>query len=356
MALKTHVGAIVCGLALLPANPAAGQSIAVELDQSAGYSTEDVRAVHTKLHAFGEAPHDFRFNLASVWGKQSEESDAFGVAYPYTDHPVVLDAYAERTFRPAGRLLGVRIGRYRTPFGISSESDQGYVGFQRDPLIRYDDFFALSSTFYEHGADVIVGSPRLSLEASLGASADVGEHTRSAGFDNVLRAQTVAGSFIVGASYIHTRPHLAHAALHSAFVDGAPIDLHPPEEEEGEAAEGHAMFGGVDVRWMRGGVQLRGEFIAGRPFDGARTHGGYVDAIVHRPFMGPVTAALRAERLAHVDASIAMLNGERYTAATRIRLVRGFIAHAEVVHNSRTLPQRRATSIDLGLSYSLRIE
>ena len=356
MAVKASAGTIVCAAAMLHATVASAQSIAVEFDQSAGYSTEDVMAAHMRLHAFGEAAGGLRFNATSVWGKQSEESDAFGAAYPYTDHPVVLDAYAERTFRPAGRLFGLRVGRYRTPFGISSESDQGYVGFLRDPLTRYDDFFALSSTFFEHGADVVVGWPRLSLEASLGASADVGEHTRSTGFDSVLRAQAAAGSFIVGASYIDTRPHLARAEsdLRIGATDHAPTDLDTHEQDP--AAPGRAMFGGVDVRWMRDGVQLRGEFIAGRPFDGARTDGGYFDLIVHRPSMGPVTAALRAEHLAHHEGSVTVLNGERYVAAMRIRVGRGIVAHVEMLHTTGGFSDRRPTAFDMGVSYSLRLD
>ena len=358
MAVKALAGTIVCGAVMLHATVAGAQSAAVEFDQSAGYSTEAVAAVHTKLHAFGEASPGLRFNVTSVWGKRSEESDAFGAAYPYTDHPVVLDAYAERTFRRAEKLFGVRVGRYRTPFGISSESDQAYVGFLRDPLIRYDDFFALSSTFFEHGADVVVGWPRLSLEASLGASADVGEHTRSTGLDQVLRGQAAAGDFIVGASYIHTRPHLARAEIDLPVgLDGdARLDQDIAADETRPLAPGRATFGGVDVRWMRGGVQLRGEVIAGRPFDGAATHGGYLDLIVHRPSMGPLTAALRAEHLAHRDGSLTVLNGERYVAAMRIRVGHGIIAHVEMLHTTEGLSDHRPSAFDFGVSYSRRLQ
>jgi len=344
----------LCCALLTRAASASAQSVAADVDQSAGYSTEDVAAAHTKLRVFGDVKPDIRFNVTGAWGRQSEESDAFAAAYPYTDRPVVLDAYVERTFRPAGRLFGLRVGRYRTPFGISSESDQGYVGFLRNPLVRYDDFFALSSTFFEHGADLVVGSPRASLEASVGAPGDVGEHTRTAGVDTVLRGQAVVGSFIIGASVIRTRPHLPHADLESEpSIAGA---IEDEEEEAHEPAAGTAAFGGVDVRWMRGGVQLRGELVAGRPFDGARTHGGYVDLIVHRPFMGPITAALRAERIASRDLGISVLSGARYTAATRVRLPRGFFAHLGIVHNTASLPARRATAVDAGVSYSVRLE
>src|SRR5262249_12221969 len=230
--------ALVCGTLLARATIASAQSVAVEVDQSAGYSTEEVAAVHTKLRAFGEVLPDVRFNATGTWGRQSNESDAFAAAYPYTEHPVVLDAYVERTFR-SRRLLGVRVGRYRTPFGISSESDQGYVGFLRNPLIRYDAFFAPSSTFFEHGADVVVGAPRASLEASLGAPGDVGEHTRSRGLDTVLRGQFVAGPLILGASYIETQPHLPRAESESPLRIGDD----PNQSDDETVAPRRATFG-----------------------------------------------------------------------------------------------------------------
>ena len=62
-------------------------------------------------------------------------------------------------------------------------------------------------------------------------------------------------------------------------------------------AKGRTVFTGVDARWMAGGVQLRGEWLFGRPWDGTTTRGGYFDVSVHRPVMGPVTAVFRTERL-----------------------------------------------------------
>ena len=88
------------------------------------------------------------------------------------------------------------------------------------------------------------------------------------------RVQASVGDVIVGASYIHTQPF-----------------------KEQFWAHGDTEFAGVDARWMRGGVQLGGEWINGHPFEGTKTFGGYADVMVHRPFMGPVTAVARAERL-----------------------------------------------------------
>jgi hypothetical protein len=243
-----------------------------------------------------------------------------------------MEAYAERMFQPDGRLFGIRAGRYRTPFGIYSGSDHAYIGFLRAPLIRYDGYYALSNNFLEQGADVIVGTPRLSLEASAGVPADVGEAERRSGMDAVLRAQACAGSLIVGGSYIRTHPY------------------QPPEW-----AKGHAKFAGVDVRWMRNGVQLRGEWITGQPFDGTTTTGGYGDLILHRPGMGPVTAVFRAEHLDYDTIPPFDLSATRYTAGSRIRLLGNLSLAVEVVHQRLTLdPPPPRAAVDVALTYSLR--
>src|SRR5438128_12238174 len=119
-----------------------------------------------RLRGFGEMKSGMRFFVEAAWATRRSEdddsgSDAFGAAYPYTDRAQVIEAYAERTFRPRHALAGVRLGRYRMPFGISNASEHAYSGFLRAPLVRYDGYFALSNNFLEHGADVIVGVPWL---------------------------------------------------------------------------------------------------------------------------------------------------------------------------------------------------
>ncbi len=267
-----------------------------------------------------------------AWANRSgADSDAFGAAYPYANRIQVIEAYGERTFQPGQFLVGIRAGRYRTPFGISAASDHAYTGFLRAPLIRYDDYFALSNTFLEHGVDVIAGIPRLTLEVSTGLPADVGQASRRSGVDTVMRGQGAFGSLIVGVSYINTSPYQPEVFAH-----------------------GRAVFTGVDMRFMRDGVEARGEWIAGRPFDGTTTSGGYADLIVHRPSMGPVTAVVRAEQLAYVAEAPFALSGSRYTAGAKIRFLRQFTAAVNVIHQSHDLPQRRPTSLDVGLTYSLR--
>jgi len=116
------------------------QTVVTELDVTAGASTEDVEAASTQVRVFGEGLASWRFYVegtwADVWGP---ESDAFGSAFPYNGRVRPMEVFAEKTIAREGVLLGTRLGRYRTPFGLYSRSDHGYAGFLRAPLIRYGE-------------------------------------------------------------------------------------------------------------------------------------------------------------------------------------------------------------------------
>lgn len=317
---------------VLHAGAANGQALAVEVTQSAGTSSESISAVGTQVRLLGEALPGLRWNVEGAWATRSRDaSDVFGTAYPYEGRAEIIEAYGEYLFARARGIRAVKVGRYRTPFGISSSSDHAYLGFHRPPLIRYGEYFALSSGYLEHGVDVIVGVPRFSVEASVGVPADVGQAIRRSGVDTVARAEGTAGALIVGASMIDTTPYM-------------------PER----FARGRARFAGVDARWMQGGVLVRGEWLAGRPFDGTRTTGGYADLIVHRPFMGPVTALVRAERLAYDAAPPRALYSHRYSAGARVRLWKTVAVSAGVVHQAGQVTQSRRTAFDIGLTGSFR--
>ena len=323
--LCAAIGA-VCG------RPAQCQSVAVEVTQTVGHSTEDVNAAATQLRAFGEAGAGVRFDVETAWAARSvDEGDAFGGAYPYDNRVQVIEAYGERVFTPRRALVATRAGRYRTPFGIYSGSDHGYIGFLRPPLIRYDDYWGLSNNFLEEGVDVVVGTPRLSIEASFGAPADVGSAVRRSGLDTVVRGQAAFGAFIVGVSHINARPYM-------------------PERY----APGHLSFTGVDARWMRNGIQVRGEWIWGQPFTGTTTNGGYADLIVHRPRMGPVTAVLRAERLSYDAIAPFAMYAQRYTAGARVRLLNQLAATVELVRQTQALSSDTPLAVDVGFTLSLR--
>jgi hypothetical protein len=241
-----------------------------------------------------------------------------------------MEVFAEKTVTRQRFLVGTRLGRYRTPFGLYSRSDHGYAGFLRAPLIRYGDYWALSNNFLETGASVVAGTSRLQAEVSLGIPQDEDEQHRRRGFDRVARLQGSAGRLIVGASYIHTQP-----------------------TEERPWATGSTEFTGVDARWMMGGVQVRGEWIDGRSFSGTRTFGGYADVIVHRSFMGPITAVARAERLDYVAGRFSSYP-RRYTAGARIRVASMLIAHVNVLHGSAYDSQRRQSAVDVALTFTAR--
>jgi hypothetical protein len=335
MAMK-NVKAIVIASAcvcLMQAEPLFAQSVTAEAAVSAGASTEDeISAAAAQLRGFGDIPGGIRFFTEAAWGVRSEDdSDVFGAAYPYSNRVKVIEAYGERIFRPSGLVMGARAGRFRTPFGISNGSDHGYTGFLRAPLIRYDGYFALSNNYLEHGADLVVGMPLLMTEFSVGRPADVGSAQRRPGTDVVIRLQSFAGPLIVGVSRIKTMPYLP-----ARFATGA------------------SVFTGVDVRWIRDGVQLRGEWIDGRPFDGVTTTGWYADAIVHRVGMGPVTAVARIEQLDYDTNPPFALHVRRQTAGARIRLFDGLSAQLNVVHQTGALAESGAVAFDAGFTYSRR--
>jgi hypothetical protein len=241
-----------------------------------------------------------------------------------------METFTERTFHLRRALVGIRAGRYRTPFGISGRSDHAYVGFLRAPLIRYGENFALSNTFMETGGDVLIGTSAMQLEVSVGAPLDEGEAHRRRGVDTVVRAQAYYHSFILGASYLRTRPS-----------DPRPF------------AAGRMIFRGLDGRWMRGGVQLRGEWIDGRPFDYVATRGGYLDVLIHEERMGPVTAVGRIERLDY-DAGPFSDYLRRLTVGARVRVTRSVAAQVNVLQQLWRPAGARRPALDAGLTYSFR--
>jgi hypothetical protein len=104
---------------------------------------------------------------------------------------------------------------------------------------------------------------------------------------------------------------------------------------------------------MQAGVQVRSEWITGQPFDGTTTTGGYVDLIVHRPRMGPITAVARAERLDYEAPPPFELRTHRYTAGARIRMLQALTLQVQLVRQPPQLPHG-STALDVGITYSIR--
>jgi hypothetical protein len=324
----------VCVACVLQAHLARAQALTTEAAVTSGVSSEvETAVVATQLRAFGEVGPRIRYYAEAAWATSSDAgSGAFGAAYPYGNRVQIIEAYGERMFRPLGEIVDVRAGRFRPPFGIYNASDQAYVGFLRAPLIRYDSNFALSNNFLEQGAAIVVGVPGLTFETSVGRPGDVGAATRQPGLDTVVRAQGAAGPFIVGVSHIRTLPDLT-----------------------GSFVRGRMEFTGLDLRWMRGGVQLRGEWITGQPFDGTTTTGWYADAIVHRVAMGPVTAVARIEQLDYDTRPPFDLHRRRQTLGARIRIREGLSADVNVLHQTGQPDEYGQAAVDIGVTYSVRM-
>jgi hypothetical protein len=301
-----------------------------EIAFTTGASTDRVAAVATQARVFADTDWLRVFGEVAWAGVSGPESDVFGSTYPYENRLTVMDAYAEKMFRRDRGIVGVRAGRFRTPFGIYQASDHAYAGFLRAPLIRYEGCWALSNMQLEHGVNFIGGVPWLQLEATFGTPSDAGDDPRRAGLDQVLRVQTYYGGLIVGASHIRTQPY-----------------------QPAKYAHGRTVFTGFDVRWMRDGVQLKSEVLTGRAFDGVHTRGGYIDASVHRREMGPVTAVFRVEALDY-EAGPRSHFAKRATAGARVRLADGLYAQVSGSHQAGALYEMPPNAIDAAVTYTVR--
>ena len=341
------------GLTLLTvaATPARAQNtIATELDMTAGYSGEEVRAAASQLRLFGEAPAGIGFCAEVAWGDRwagdapvigesvsgvdPMGTDVFGAAYPYGGQTQLIEMYAERYFRPRGTVLGVRAGRFRMPFGIYNRSEYGYFGFLRPPLIRYDGYFGISNNWLEDGVLLTAGVPQLFVEASVSRPHDVGFAVRRNGVDASIRAQAYRGQFIVGASYARSNPYLSP-----------------------RFAVGRQAFAGADVRWSHpAGLQARGEFLKGHSYEGVSTTGWYIDGIVHRPGMGPFTALVRGEWLDYTAPSPRDRSSKRLTLGSRVRLPGPVTLQLNYLRQHGDLPHIKAHSIDVSATYSIRVD
>lgn len=328
---RPALAACVLGAAL--ATSASAQTAVLDVTQSVGASSETVRAAGVQVRALAEPVRRLRLVAEGAWGdRRGPVSDAFGTAYPYGGRLDVIEAYAEWV-RPGTGLRAVRAGRYRTPFGMSSASDHAYLGFLRPPLVRYGSYYALSTGYLEHGLDALVGAGPLSIEGSVGRPGDVGDAIRRPGTTWTGRAELAGRGVVLGVSAIDTTPYL-------------------PER----FARGRARYTGVDLRWMRSGVQVRGEWLAGRPFAGTTTTGGYLDLIAHTRRMDRVTALTRVETLDYDTTTRFALKTHRVSAGARFRVWQQLAVSAGLAHQFGQQTQHERTALDLGLTWAWRAD
>ena len=331
--VRARAGIVVCLVcAIAGVSRVNAQTVTAEADLTAGRSTENVNAVATQLRLFGSVGREWRMWAEVTWAGnyKNRESDAFGDAYPYDRRVRPMEIYLERALPRAGRIAALRVGRYREPFGLSARSDHAYAGFSRAPLIRYGRNWALSNSFMTTGIDALVGYPALSVEASAGVSQDEGETRRPDALDVTVRAQGYWKSAIVGVSHMRSKPSMRGSYVHGPMV-----------------------FTGIDARWMRGGLQLRGEWLDGQPFNGVTTRGGYIDVLVHQHGMGPVTLVGRMEKLDY-DAGPFSAYYHRFVAGGRYQATRAIGLQINVLHQPVGLTDGHRTVVDAGVTCTLR--
>ena len=106
---------------------------------------------------------------------------------------------------------------------------------------------------------------------------------------------------------------------------------------------------------MQSGVQLRGEWITGRPSEGAKTNGWYADVLVHRRGMGPVTAVARVEQLDYRESAIAPDESlRRQTIGARVYVGYALSLNLNFVHQTGDEDEYRPRALDLSVTWSLR--
>jgi hypothetical protein len=71
--------------------------------------------------------------------------------------------------------------------------------------------------------------------------------------------------------------------------------------------------------------------------------------------MGPVTVVSRVESLDYVAIAPFARQAHRQTIGARIRLPEHLAAQINVLHQTGDLSASRATALDLGLTYSIRL-
>ncbi len=168
------------------------------------------------------------------------------------------------------RLL---LGRFQIPFGIYNRSELYYSGLINPPFVKYYPQEGPLLGRSEHGAAFVRAVGLWQIEAALFAQ-DGGLSTLvPSGGEGSIRLQRFMGPLIVG-------------------VSGLRGHGYAPPEGRREAA----WFTGIDVRYSRPQLVLRGEWITGS-VPGASPHGLYVDLLYHPVRLHDFTFVGRTERV-----------------------------------------------------------
>jgi hypothetical protein len=166
------------------------------------------------------------------------------------------EAYVE--WGAAKRRL--RVGRFLLPFGIYNYSELYYVGLVYAPILKYYQGEGYLLGRSEHGLFYLQGAGVWQVEAALFADHGGVRALIPSGGQGSIRVQRYAGPVIIGLSLLRQQG-----------------------EEPETRDQGTARFIGLDARFSRPSVIVRGEAVTGR-VPGGSPWGFYVD-ILYRPLL-----------------------------------------------------------------------
>lgn len=190
----------------------------------------------------------------------------------------------------------LQLGIVRLPFGIYNHSETYASGLIDWPLVRVDyQFLAV-----DHGVPGVAwsgGNPRLQVETAWfgGKSSGVWNDLTNLG-GAAFRLQTYQAGLILG----YSRWDGYRTTIPPGLPDGARNGVH---------------LNGLDVRYTRPHLLLRGEYIVGNS-GGINVHGWYLDAYYHLPKYLRFTLTGRLEEFKpdpSIPLSKQMTFGLRYT-------------------------------------------
>lgn len=220
---------------------------------------------------------------------------------PVAQFPSARDfGLQQASIEKSWRTDRLQLGLVRLPFGIYDTQETYASGLVGYPLPR-SDYGLTSVDWGVPGAKWSGGSPGLQFEAAgfAGRAAGIWGNYNDLG-GGALRLQTYTGGAIVGVSHwegYFTQPVRGY---------GGPVSQRTA-----------VSISGIDLRFTRPHLLLRGELLAGA-MGGKQMLGGYLDLYYHLPKFQRVTLVARAEELRpnpDEPAGRQLTLGVRYTAA-----------------------------------------
>jgi hypothetical protein len=231
-------------------------SVTADLTLSLRYwntdSLNNTRVGYFRLLADADLPVDTRFHL-------DVDRDENGVD--------LYEAFGEWG---KGRHRG-RLGYFEVPFGIHNRTELYYVGLISLPLIRYYPFQSPGIGRSASGVGYLGSLGAWQLEAALFGHGGSIESLVPSGGEGAVRIQHYSGPLILGISALRER-----------------VSAGDPDYR------GTGYFYGLDFRYSRPMLILRGELVAGN-VPGGSPRGFYLDVLYHPSSFGRVTLVGRTE-------------------------------------------------------------